>query len=114
MTSNNDSSLSTNQLADKIINAKKKLRQTESATTPTSNPGDSLSDIPERQLYWLWEKRILRGKLTLLDADPGLGKSLITLDLAWHRWMMGGPSILVSDCSPSPWVTVPHQLHQAE
>jgi len=67
---------------DKIIKAKKKLRQTESATTPTSNPGASLSDIQERQLHWLWEKRILRGKLTLLDADPGLGKSLITLDLA--------------------------------
>jgi len=41
-----------------------------------------LSDIKSEQLHWLWEKRIPRGNLTILDGDPGLGKSLITLDLA--------------------------------
>jgi len=41
-----------------------------------------LSDIKSEQLHWLWEKRIPRGKLTTLDGDPGLGKSLITIDLA--------------------------------
>jgi AAA domain-containing protein len=30
---------------------------------------------------WLWPGRIPLGKLTILDGDPGLGKSLITLDL---------------------------------
>ena len=52
--------------------------------TPTSTPepGTSLSDIQEYQLRWLWEQRVLRGKITLLDGDPDLGKSLITLDLA--------------------------------
>ena len=53
-----------------------------STPTPTPEPGTSLSDIQELQLHWLWDKRILRGKLTLLDGDPDLGKSLITLDLA--------------------------------
>ena len=67
-------------------------------SSPTSNPGESLSDIPERQLHWLWEKRILRGKLTLLDADPGLGKSLITLDLA-ARITTGQP---MPDGTPGP------------
>jgi hypothetical protein len=33
--------------------------------------------VPAR---WLWLERIPPGKLTLLDGDPGLGKSLLTLD----------------------------------
>src|SRR5205807_5720280 len=41
-----------------------------------------LSHIESEQLHWLWEKHIPRGKLTTLDGDPGLGKSLLTLDLA--------------------------------
>ena len=45
-------------------------------------PGTLLSDIESEPLQWLWEKRIPRGKLTTLDGDPGLGKSLLTLDLA--------------------------------
>jgi hypothetical protein len=44
--------------------------------------GVLLSNIKSKQLDWLWEKRIPRGKLTTLDGDPGLGKSLLTLDLA--------------------------------
>jgi hypothetical protein len=44
--------------------------------------GTLLSDINSAQLHWLWEKRIPRGQLTILDGDPGLGKSLITIDLA--------------------------------
>jgi len=44
--------------------------------------GTLLSDVKSEQLQWLWEKRIPRGKLTILDGDPGLGKSLLTLDLA--------------------------------
>jgi hypothetical protein len=31
---------------------------------------------------WLWEGRVPCGALTVLDGDPGLGKSTITLDLA--------------------------------
>ena len=41
-----------------------------------------LSSVESEKLDWLWEKRIPRGELTILDGDPGLGKSLITLDLA--------------------------------
>lgn len=41
-----------------------------------------LSNVKSEHLHWLWEKRIPRGSLTILDGDPGLGKSLITLDLA--------------------------------
>lgn len=48
----------------------------------SENLGTLLSDIKSEQLDWLWEKRIPRRKLTILDGDPGLGKSLLTLDLA--------------------------------
>ena len=40
------------------------------------------SDVEEKQISWLWQGRIPLGAITLLDGDPGLGKSLITIDLA--------------------------------
>lgn len=39
-------------------------------------------DVKEMPLRWLWEGRIPLGAITVLDGDPGLGKSLVTLDLA--------------------------------
>lgn len=41
-------------------------------------------DIKPQPLRWLWPGRIPLGKLTLLAGDPGLGKSLITVDIASH------------------------------
>ena len=40
--------------------------------------GILLSDIETQQVHWLWEKRIPMGKITILDGDPGLGKSTLT------------------------------------
>jgi putative DNA primase/helicase len=40
------------------------------------------SNITPRSLKWLWRGRIPLGKLTLLIGDPGLGKSLVTVDIA--------------------------------
>jgi len=40
------------------------------------------ADIASKQLHWLWPGRIPLGKLTLLIGDPGLGKSLLTADIA--------------------------------
>jgi hypothetical protein len=40
------------------------------------------SDITPKPLRWLWPGRIPLGKLTLLIGDPGLGKSLLTIDIA--------------------------------
>jgi len=40
------------------------------------------SEVTPRPVEWLWQERIPRGKLTLLDGDPGLGKTTILLDLA--------------------------------
>ena len=55
------------------------------AGTPTPQAGAVLRcfrDIAPKPLCWLWPGRIPRGKLTLLIGDPGLGKSLLTADIA--------------------------------
>jgi hypothetical protein len=41
-----------------------------------------MSDVKPETVKWLWADRIPLGKLTILDGDPGLGKSLITCDIA--------------------------------
>lgn len=41
-----------------------------------------LVDVQPEPVRWLWPGRIPLGKLTILDGDPGLGKSLLTIDLA--------------------------------
>src|SRR6266851_6782827 len=42
----------------------------------------TLQHAKPEPIEWLWPGHIAAGKLTLIDGDPGLGKSLITLDLA--------------------------------
>jgi hypothetical protein len=49
-----------------------------------------LSRVREEQLRWLWPGRLPLGKITILDGDPGLGKSLLALDLI-ARVTMGAP-----------------------
>jgi hypothetical protein len=38
-------------------------------------------DVAARSLDWLWPGYLARGKLALLDGDPEMGKSLLTIDL---------------------------------
>jgi AAA domain len=40
-----------------------------------------LSQLAPRQLSWLWPGRLARGKISMFDGDPEIGKSLVTLDL---------------------------------
>ena len=44
-----------------------------------------VSQVSSRSVSWLWPGRLALGKLALLDGDPGLGKSLLTLDLCMRR-----------------------------
>lgn len=41
-----------------------------------------LSAVKSLPLEWLWDGYIPAGMVTMLDGDPGLGKSLLALDLA--------------------------------
>ena len=45
--------------------------------------------IRSRPIHWLWEPYLARGKLAVLDGDPGVGKSFFTADLA-ARLSRGG------------------------
>lgn len=67
------------------------------AETPNSKVGAVLrcfSDIAPKPLRWLWAGRIPLGKLTLLIGDPGLGKSLLTTEIA-SRVTRGASSLTV-------------------
>lgn len=44
--------------------------------------GTILSEVQAEPVRWLWPGRVPLGKITVLDGDPGLGKSTISLDLA--------------------------------
>src|SRR6476620_10795792 len=41
-----------------------------------------LNTFTPKPVRWLWPKRIAIGKNNLVGGDPGLGKSLLTLDIA--------------------------------
>src|SRR5438270_42037 len=47
--------------------------------TPDALPLTYLTPEPQR---WLWPRRIPCGALTLLTGDPGVGKSLLAIDVA--------------------------------
>jgi hypothetical protein len=42
----------------------------------------SATQVQAHPVDWLWPGRLARGQLHLLDGDPGLGKSLVLIDLA--------------------------------
>ena len=44
--------------------------------------GTVLSEVETHQIEWLWQGRIPLGKITILEGDPGVGKSLIALNIA--------------------------------
>jgi putative DNA primase/helicase len=48
------------------------------------------SELAPQKVRWLWPDRIPLGRITLLVSDPGLGKSLLTLDIA-ARVSRGAP-----------------------
>lgn len=43
-----------------------------------------LADVASEKVSWVWWPYIPRGKLTLLEGDPGLGKSWLTMAMASH------------------------------
>jgi hypothetical protein len=53
-----------------------------SGTTAARRSFVRLSQVREEALEWLWPGHLPLGVITMLDGDPGLGKSLVSLDLA--------------------------------
>ncbi len=51
-------------------------------TDPRRQIGIRLSDVRPETVKWLWIGRIPLGKLTVLEGDPGVGKSTLSLSIA--------------------------------
>jgi hypothetical protein len=50
----------------------------------------TMADVEREDIDWLWQGRLALRKVTMVDGDPELGKSTITLDLA-ARISTGSP-----------------------
>ena len=61
----------------------------------------SMADLKSGEPRWLWENRIPLGGITLLEGDPGHGKSTLTDDLV-ARLTAGRPMPLAEDNLESP------------
>lgn len=59
-------------------------------STPTGVIFLNMAEVEPRSVSWLWKDKIALGKLTTIAGDPGLGKSMLTLDLA-ARVSTGAP-----------------------
>ena len=54
------------------------------------------SDVTPEELDWLWKYRFLRGHINIIGGDPGLGKSMVVVDMAarassGRNWPDGSP-----------------------
>src|SRR5262245_37745262 len=56
------------------------------------------AEVQPEPLEWLWRGYLPRGKLVLLDGDPGMAKSLLAIDLI-ARLSRGSP---MPDGTPLP------------
>lgn len=65
-----------------MATAYRKASQPAAPAKPLPLLGVPVGSVPTRKVEWLWPGRIPIGKLTLLDGNPGLGKSLLTVDCA--------------------------------
>ncbi|ODT74783.1 MAG: hypothetical protein ABS69_11595 [Nitrosomonadales bacterium SCN 54-20] len=60
------------------------------------------SDVTPQPIHWVWRGKIAQGKPTLIAGDPGLGKSMLTVNLAAHvstgrDWPAGGGTCPIGD-----------------
>jgi AAA domain len=63
---------------------------------PTSG-GILVSDVETERVAWLWRGWLALGKISVVDGDPGLGKSAVVLDIA-ARESTGRPFPDGSEC----------------
>jgi hypothetical protein len=75
--------------------------------SPSLPPNDTvptwlkpLNQLPPLAIDWLWEPWLPRGKLVIVDADPDMGKSFLTLDLCAR--LTSGRPFPFTDHAPPP------------
>lgn len=44
----------------------------------------TLCDVEPERVQWIWRGRIPKGKQTVIDGDPGVGKSTLAVDMGAH------------------------------
>lgn len=54
----------------------------EPAPLPVRRPYTVMSEVEPQPVEWLWDGRIPLGEITLIEGDPAVNKSTMTLDLA--------------------------------
>lgn len=61
-----------------------RLQRPKMTPTPKAPPATvvTLSGVEPQEVSWLWNQYIPLGSLTVFDGDPGVGKGLVSLDLA--------------------------------
>jgi hypothetical protein len=66
-----------------------------------------LADVTPTPVHWLWPGRIPLGKVTIVDGDPGLGKSTLLLDVG-ARLTTGSPMPdgVASDVEGTPGMVI--------
>ena len=57
---------------------------------PTLIGLETLSNVQKSSVNWLWPGYLPAGKVAVLDGDPGVGKSMLTCELA-ARISVGAP-----------------------
>jgi bifunctional DNA primase/polymerase-like protein/AAA domain-containing protein len=59
----------------------KQEAKAETAETAAVGVEVNLGDVTPKEVEWVWENRLARGKLALIVGDPGVSKSTIGLDI---------------------------------
>ncbi len=72
----------TYHLKDRIPESGKPANSEPTPALSNEAPGVLLSEVETQQVHWLWPKRIPLGKITILEGDPGMGKSLLAVRIA--------------------------------
>jgi hypothetical protein len=92
------------------------------AAAPAAAPLVSVADVPDEELDCLWAGRCARGEVTLVSGEAGLGKSMLTAELAAAvsvgRPLPGGPllepaGVLYFSSEDSMGGVVKHRLSAA-
>jgi len=71
--------MNTREQVEQVLGDKEKPAPSEISAVPIII---NLEDVKSEKVEWLWDNRIPKGKLTIIEGDPGVGKSWITMALA--------------------------------
>lgn len=57
-----------------------------------------MAEVQRQEVRWLWANRLALGAMTVLAAEPGIGKSWLSLEIAarltTNRELPGGPELI--------------------